>query len=88
MQYENKRIGIPEFMRGKKQGTKKNTLRYLLLAGSIAAAIKCIFVSLQMDEEYAISMSYRMLLGDKMLSQIWDPHQTSACFIEIIILRY
>lgn len=88
MQYENKRTGIPEFMSGKKQGTKKNTLRYLLLAGSIAAAIKCIFVSLQMDEEYAISMSYRMLLGDKMLSQIWDPHQTSAFFIEFLIWLY
>lgn len=60
----------------------------LLAAGSILAAVKCIFVSLQMDEEYAVSMPYRMLLGDRMFTQIWDPHQTSAFPAELLIWIY
>lgn len=60
----------------------------LLLFGSACAALKCIFVSLQMDEEYAISMPYRMLLGDRMFTQIWDPHQTSAFVIQFLIWLY
>lgn len=60
----------------------------LLLAGTFCAAIKSIFVSLQVDEEYAISMAYRMLQGDRMLTQIWDPHQTSAFLIEFFMWMY
>lgn len=50
--------------------------------------MKSIFVSLQMDEEYAVSMPYRMLLGDKMFTQIWDPHQTSAFLTEFLLWIY
>ena len=57
---------------------KKKYIVMLLLIGSFLAALKCIFVSLQMDEEYAVSMSYRLLLGDRLFTQIWDPHQTRS----------
>ena len=60
----------------------------LLLIGSFLAALKCIFVSLQMDEEYAVSMSYRLLLGDRLFTQIWDPHQTSAFLMEFLMWIY
>lgn len=64
------------------------TICILLLAGSVLAAVKCIFVGLQVDEEYAVSMPYRMLLGDRLFAQIWDPHQTSAFVIEFLIWIY
>lgn len=67
---------------------KKRWIIAILLLGSAGAALKCIFVSLQMDEEYAVSMSYRLLLGDKLFAQIWDPHQTSAFLIEFLIWIY
>lgn len=68
-----------------KQVTKKRKwIIRLLIIGSIAAALKCIFVSLQMDEEYAVSMSYRLLRGDRLFTQLWDPHQTSAFAIEFL----
>ena len=58
------------------QKTQKNKsqriLCILLLAGSFFAAMKCIFIGYQMDEGYAITLSYRMLLGDKMFTQIWE----------------
>ena len=62
---------------------KKKYIVMLLLIGSFLAALKCIFVSLQMDEEYAVSMSYRLLLGDRLFTQIWDPHQTSAFDVDL-----
>lgn len=64
---------------------KKNFIFWILVIGTILATLKCIFVSLQMDEEYAISLPYRQLLGDKMFAQIWDPHQTSAFIIQFLI---
>lgn len=67
---------------------KKKYIVLLLLIGSFLAALKCIFVSLQMDEEYAVSMSYRLLLGDRLFAQIWDPHQTSAFLIEFLMWIY
>ena len=56
----------------------------IIAAGSFLAAIKCIFVGLQRDEEYALTMSYRLLIGDKLLTQVWDPHQTSAFLLSLI----
>lgn len=75
---------LKEFCRDK----KKKYIVILLLAGSFLAALKCVFVSLQMDEEYAVSMSYRLLLGDRLFAQIWDPHQTSAFLIEFLMWIY
>ena len=56
----------------------------IIAIGSIFAAIKCIFVGLQRDEEYALTLSYRLLNGDKLLTQVWDPHQTSAFLLSLI----
>ena len=56
----------------------------ILAVGSALAAIKCIFVGLQMDEEYAMTLSYRLMHGDRLLTEVWDPHQTSAFLLSII----
>lgn len=66
----------------------QNIICILLLTGSFLAALKCIFIGYQMDEGYAITMSYRLLSGDNMITQIWDPHQTSAFFSESLIRIY
>lgn len=60
----------------------------LITIGTFIAAIKCIFVGLQRDEEYALTLSYRLIRGDKMLSQVWDPHQTSAFLLSLIELVF
>ena len=56
----------------------------IIAAGSILAAIKCVFVGLQIDEEYALTLSYRLLKGDRLLSEVRDPHQTSAFLLSLI----
>ena len=71
----------------KKDGKSSLLIKIMLIliaAGSILAAIKCIFVGLQMDEEYAYTLSYRLIKGDRLLTQVWDPHQTSAFLLSLI----
>ncbi len=60
-----------------------------LLLLSLLGAVKMIFFGLEVDEEYAVVMSYRMVLGDRMLLDMWEPHQTSgfvcALFIQLFL---
>lgn len=54
----------------------------------ILAAISCLsllFTNLSYDAEYQLAMAYRMLKGDSMLVQMWEPHQTSAFLCAIIM---
>lgn len=71
-----------------KKKTPPNRICALLIAGSILAALKCIFVGYQKDEGYAVAMAYRMLIGDRMITHIWDPHQTSAFAAEFLMWIY
>lgn len=50
----------------------------ILVVGSILAAIKLIFFDYTMDEEYQLMMGYRILRGDHLFKEMWEPHQTSA----------
>lgn len=57
-----------------------NTWKYLLFAASLAATFKILFFGFDIDEQYAVSMAYRMVRGDRMFLEMWEPHQTSAFF--------
>jgi len=72
----------------KKREDRIRWIKRLLVFFSVLAAIKCIFVGLQMDEEYAITVPYRLLRGDRLFSELWDPHQTSAFFIQSLLWIY
>jgi len=48
----------------------------LVLAG--LAMAKTLFVGLEIDEEYALSISYRLVRGDRLFYSMWEPHQLSA----------
>ncbi len=58
----------------------------VLIAGSILAAVKVIFVDYTMDEEYQVVMAYRNLSGDTLFGTMWEPHQTSA-FLCVWLMR-
>lgn len=62
----------------------------ILLSG--LATIKVCFFNLNIDEEYAVTMAYRMVSGDKMFVDMWEPHQTSgflsAAFIYLYLLLF
>lgn len=55
-----------------------NILFTILFLGSALAALKMIFFDYTMDEEYQLMMGYRILRGDHLFKEMWEPHQTSA----------
>lgn len=66
----------------------KRIMYILLVIGAALAAVKCIVVGLQRDEEYAITLSYRLINGDRLLTDVWDPHQTSAFLLSLLEYIY
>ncbi len=50
--------------------------------------IKSIFTDFGYDNAYQIAMSYRHICGDRMLLEMWEPHQTSKFFTDIMLLIY
>lgn len=65
-----------------------NLWKYLLLAVSIVATVKIIFFGFDIDEQYAVSMAYRLVQGDRMFLEMWEPHQTSAFFSAAFLWLY
>ncbi len=65
-----------------------NAWKYLLIAASLAATVKIIFFGFDIDEQYAVSMAYRMIRGDRMFLEMWEPHQTSAFFSAAFLWIY
>lgn len=62
---------------------------YLILATlCAAAACKILFVGYDIDEQYAVSLAYRMLRGDKLLTDLWEPHQTSGWLCMLLMTPY
>lgn len=61
---------------------------YILVAGVVMANIRSIFVDFDIDSEYAIAMSYRMLQGDRMFIDMWEPHQMSAFLCTFFMKLY
>lgn len=68
-------------------GIKMNWMK-IIFVGVILVNIKRIFMDIGSDYEYAITQSYRMVRGDHMVAQMWEPHQTSAFLNAIFIKIY
>lgn len=66
----------------------KRILKYALILGVIITAAKILFVGYDIDEQYAVTMSCRMLQGDHMLLDLWEPHQTSGFLCALLMLPY
>lgn len=49
---------------------------------------KSIFYGCDIDESYAISLSYRLLQGDHLFKEMWEIHQTSSLFMVPFIWIY
>ena len=52
------------------------------------ATVKIIFFGFDIDEQYAVSMAYRLVQGDRMFLEMWEPHQTSAFFSAAFLWLY
>ncbi|MBO6015435.1 MAG: hypothetical protein J6P60_02465, partial [Lachnospiraceae bacterium] len=60
----------------------------LLLIASILAAVAKILVGFDIDEGYALALPYRFLMGDRLFTQMWEVHQTSALFASVILYPF
>ena len=67
------------------EGKFQKYLTALLILGVIFLNIKKVFMDFSVDVEYAITMSYRLAMGDHMFSQMREPHQTSAFLLAFFI---
>lgn len=59
----------------KKQSTNTYIFFGILL---ILVCISFVFTNISYDAEYQMAMAYRMIKGDAMIIEMWEPHQTSA----------
>lgn len=50
----------------------------LLCAASLVVMLHSAFVGLEIDEEYALSLGYRLVSGDRLFYSMWEPHQLSS----------
>lgn len=58
----------------------------VILAGlTVLAVCRSLIIGMDADEQYAVTLAYRMAKGDLMIREIWDPHQTSAIFPALLI---
>lgn len=70
----------------KKASEKKYKIWIVLTAAALLAYIvKNILVGADVDEGYGVMMGYRLAMGDKLLLEMWEPHQTSAIFTALFI---
>ncbi len=56
------------------------TLVMLLILCAVSA-VKRIFVGLDVDEEYAVALAYRIANGDILIKEMWEPHMLSGLFL-------
>ena len=59
--------------------TRKNRILPLILVLVCAAVmLRSAFTGLEIDEEYALSLGYRLVSGDQLFYDMWEPHQLSS----------
>ena len=70
------------------QLNREKVLRLLLIAVAAVVSVKYIFVDFGVDAEFQISMAYRMVAGDAMFTEMWEPYQMSAFLCALFIKIY
>ena len=64
------------------------TIQISLLILTVLGIVKAVFVSLDIDESYAVAAAYRLVCGDKLLYDMWEPHQLSAFLPALFLFPY
>ena len=73
----------------KKTLTYTVRIAYIVLALlTLIGIVKALFVSIDVDESYAVAQAYRLVTGDKLMYDMWEPHQFSAFLPAIFLYRF
>ena len=67
---------------------RKRVLYLILTALCAVTACKILLVGYDIDEQYAVSMAWRLLKGDRLLTDLWEPHQTSGWLCALLMAPY
>lgn len=62
--------------------------RFLFISFFLLAALKILLVGFDIDEQYAVTMSFRLLKGDFPVLDMWEPHQTSGFLCALLMAPY
>lgn len=76
------------------KNNKIKTITYVLMLFfvivTVLGMIKQVFISSDIDEGYAVAQAYRLVMGDKLILNMWEPHQFSAylpaVFVKIFLI--
>ena len=60
----------------------------VLLVLAVLAMAKTLFVGVEIDEEYAFSLGFRLVKGDRLFYTMWEPHQLSALPAALVLALY
>ena len=63
----------------------KKFWKIICILAIIAYTAKNLFIGADTDEGYGIMAGYRLAMGDRLLLEMWEPHQTSAIFTAVFI---
>ena len=66
----------------------KKLWEIICILAIIAYTLKNLFIGADTDEGYGIMVGYRLAMGDRLLLEMWEPHQTSAIFTAVFIRLY
>lgn len=64
--------------KGKKGRLPELLLILMLLGLSAIAVVRSLIIGLDIDEQYAVTLAYRLAEGDIPVKEVWEPHQLSA----------
>lgn len=60
----------------------------VLIILTFLSFLKGIWISLDIDESYAVAVGYRMVKGDRLIRDMWEPHQFSGFLTAFFIAPY
>ncbi len=63
-------------------------LLFVLCILSVAGIWKTVYYSADIDESYALTMAVRIISGDRMVIDMWEPHQMSAVLYAPLVACY
>lgn len=64
--------------------SRQKILKVILILALIAYTVKNMFVGMDADEGYGVVAGFRLAMGDKLVLEMWEPHQTSAIFTALL----
>ncbi|MDE5891618.1 MAG: hypothetical protein K2H45_01710 [Acetatifactor sp.] len=75
-------------MRNRRQDIIIGGVEAVLIGLTLLGFAKAIWISLDIDESYAVACAYRMVRGDRLIRDMWEPHQLSAFLAALFAAPY